>query len=60
MNDAIVSKLMAVKLAHCLWCLLWFYVMAIVALMDKNPVFTGIFEWQCYAGGMTGAPDGGK
>jgi len=24
MNDAIVSKLMAVKLAHCLWCLLWF------------------------------------
>jgi hypothetical protein len=28
------------------------YVMAIVALMDKNPVFTGIFEWQCYAGGM--------
>ncbi|MEZ6964335.1 hypothetical protein [Aeromonas sp. S9(2024)] len=60
MNDAIISKLMAVKQAHCLWCLLWFYVMVIVALMDKNPVFAGIFEWQCYAGGMTGAPDGGK
>ncbi|MGN5150807.1 hypothetical protein ACTG23_13265 [Aeromonas enteropelogenes] len=60
MNDAIVSKLMAVKLAHCLWCLLWFYVMVIVALMDKNPVFTGIFEWWRYVGGMTGAPDGGK